>query len=535
MNRPRNRRTCRPSWTCSGTASSRRALPRNSTALAPAPLVRRPVQARFPFRRVAPATAFFAGLILLGGCTTLRPARESASPPAAQPVTWRQVSLGLCEDYPEESRSLTKARADLAAARAAGATVLRIAFGWDAMEPERGKFDWNFWDEFVAMATDEFGLRLIPYVCYTPRWAASDAGEDFWRSPPHDPEDFARFVTALVGRYRDAIASWELWNEPDNKAYWLGTPAQFAELVRAGSRAVRATDPRDVVVLGGIAGETDFLAQLFEQERIAPAVDVVNLHCYFETWHPDPIEALPDYVARAKEILRESGENEPLWMAEFGYSSVNGRARVSEVYRAWFEGEHTDEAQANALARKTMLSLATGEFELLAWYRINDLSATQEVIGDDNNLHLGIRDVRGAPKPAFVTLRQLTSWFAQPHARATTHVSHPPVNATVNVHAFQLRDGRCVVAAWLGRAGAQPPAQPVADEREVSVRIELPGFSARKASFTDALGQPLAPERVRWSEVDGAMVLHATLISSAVIFCELKADGEKTARTLALP
>src|SRR6059058_3468736 len=80
----------------------------------------------------------------------------------AAPV-WHQTRLGLCEDYPEETRSLARAGSDLAAAKAAGATVLRIAFGWDAIEPERGHFDWSFWDDFVRTAVSEHHLELIPY------------------------------------------------------------------------------------------------------------------------------------------------------------------------------------------------------------------------------------------------------------------------------------------------------------------------------------------------------------------------------------
>lgn len=462
--------------------------------------------------------------VLLAGCDTAPvPPRAAPALRSHSEAAWREVPLGLCEDYPEESRSLEKARADLAAARASGATVLRIAFGWDAMEPERGRHDWSFWDDFVRMATEEFGLRLIPYVCYTPRWAASDDGPDFWRSPPRDPEDFARFTAAIATRYRDAIASWELWNEPDNPAYWFGTPRQFAELVRAGSRAVRAADPRDQVVLGGIAGETDFLEKLFETERIAPAVDVVNIHCYFETWHPDPIETLPAYVARAAEIVREHGEDEPLWMAELGYSSVDGRARVSDVYRARYVGEHTDAAQANALARKAVLALATGEIDLFAWYRINDLPVTQEVIGDDNNLHLGLRDVRGRPKPAFAALRHFTALFGQPHARLAPEFEAPSVDGSVNVHAFQLRDGRRVVAAWLGQRKVEPrdsPA-PVPDERMARVRVKVDGVRARAVRFTGATGNPLDAARYGWSVADGATFLALPLRGSELVFCEL--------------
>src|SRR4051794_14956840 len=94
------------------------------------------------WRRLARSVGFAAGIWLahMGA---------AATPPAAASREWHTVALGLCEDYPEESRSIERARADLKAAHDAGAQVLRIALGWDAMEPERGRYDWSFWDDFV--------------------------------------------------------------------------------------------------------------------------------------------------------------------------------------------------------------------------------------------------------------------------------------------------------------------------------------------------------------------------------------------------
>lgn len=86
--------------------------------------------------------------------------------------------------------------------------------------------------------------------------------------------------------------------------------------MRAGSRGVRAAAPETRVVLGGIAGKTEFLEELFAHEHIAPAVDIVNCHAYYEPWHPDPIETLTDHLARCREILDSHGEREPLWLAE---------------------------------------------------------------------------------------------------------------------------------------------------------------------------------------------------------------------------
>jgi hypothetical protein len=457
---------------------------------------------------------WLASGLLLASCTTHPPSTGA---------DWHTMVLGLCEDYPEETRSPAAARMDLKTAQDAGARVLRIAFGWDAIEPERGRYDWSFWDDFVRMA-DEHSIKLIPYVCYTPKWAAVDQGEDFWRSPPRDPEEFARFMAVLVRRYKHAIHSWELWNEPDNRAYWLGTREQFAALVRAGSRAVRLADPQATIVLGGIAGETDFLEDLFRSDRIAPAIDVVNIHSYYETWHPDPIETLPDYVDRATEIVREHGENEPLWMAETGYSSVGGRTIVSEVYRARYRGEHTDEAQAVALARTFVTALATGELPLVAWYRINDLPATEKVIGDDNNLHLGVRTVKGHGKPALATFALLARWFSQPYRSLQPIVHHSiKSNSPVEVNAFALHDGRQIVAAWLGMPDTPSGiTEPVEDTRYRRVRVNLPKTRASMVHVTDAVGKPITAGRFTWRNTRSTVELDMEVRGGELLFCELQ-------------
>lgn len=445
----------------------------------------------------SPRSRFLAGvcwtrpgrtLALLGVCILA----SCSTPRVEGPVAWQATSLGLCEDYPEESRTLVKARRDLAVAQAAGARVLRIAFGWDAMEPAPGTYDWTFWDDFVRSATDDFGLTLIPYVCYTPKWAATDAGDDFWRSPPRDPADFGRFVEVLVRRYGGRVHTWELWNEPDNRAYWLGSPAQLATLVRAGAAAVRRADPNARVVLGGIAGEVDFLAKLLVDERLGPAIDVVNCHSYFETWHPSPIEGLPGYVESIAGLVRDTGGTQPVWMAEAGYSSVGPRPEISSVYRTRFTDEHTETAQANALVRTILTTVGTRQVELFAWYRINDLPTVQDVIGDDNNRHLGLLRVDGSAKPSLAAFRFLTGYFAQPYAVVPAKVEvRAARSAEPQVRVFRFRDGRWLIGAWLAMGNTPPTGPPQPDRREAQLRVEVSGMGQRRVRSLDAQGRAL--------------------------------------------
>lgn len=404
-----------------------------------------------------------------------RPTRPSPLLQAAFPL---QTIVGLCEDYPEESRSIDAARRDFTYTRAAGGSVLRIAFGWDAMEPKPDEYDWSFWDEFVPLAVETYGIKLIPYVCYTPAWAASEPGRESWRSAPKNPADFEEFMALISLRYGRWIDSWEIWNEPDNEAYWSGTPEQYAELVRAGSRGVRRGDPGATIVLGGLAWDLDYLRELLEIHDVEDFVDVINVHSYFETWHEDPIEDLHRYLEEAAMIVHAFGDGEPLWMAEVGYSSRGARRPgVTELYRSRYYNEHTVEYQAAALARTLLVSLGSGRLSLLAWYRINDLPTEQDVIGDDHNRHLGIVDVAGKAKPALRTLRWLSDVFRQPYRIAGREmIAVAEGDMEIEGRHFSFANGERLVAVWLPAEEHRPGngSELQRDERRTTAKVTLP-------------------------------------------------------------
>jgi hypothetical protein len=413
---------------------------------------------------------------------------------AASRAGFHSVAIGIGEDYPANSRSLNAARGDLLLLKTNNIRYLRISFSWAEMEPEPGKIDWSFWDDFVQLATAQ-GLRLLPYVCYTPRWAAAQEAKEFWRQPPKDTKLFADFVRRLVEHYRGRIQSWEIWNEPDNPEYWSGSPEEFEKLLEAGSRAVRETDPQAKVVMGGLAWNLDFLQTVLAQPSVRTNLNVVNLHNYFETWSGEPLERLSEYVGRAWDLVSEAGGQQQLWMAEVGYSDFRRGAYVSRTSRAFYNYEHTAQYQGADLFRTLTLLLASGDVSLITWYRIHDLPSTQEVIGDVNNRYLGVLDAQGRPKPALRALVYFHSLFRGGFRCLDKEVSSQRLlHSAAEAHAFELADGTLVVAAWLKtvvlgeRGGTQAGQAP--DTRQERLSLAIPGTHAKRAALFDEQGRP---------------------------------------------
>ena len=460
-------------------------------------------------------------LLALGACVTA-PARDP-SPGEA----FAHVPLGLCEDYPEETRSLDEVRRDLDLMRRAGVRVLRVSIGWDGVETERDRYDLDFWDGFVELAVGELDMELIPYVAYTPRWNATSERDDFWRTPPRDASELGELLGVLATRYAGRIRSWEIWNEPDNRDYWLGSAAQYATLLEAGSRAVRAADPGARVVLGGLAGNVDFLRELFDELGAAALVDVVNLHAYYETWNPNPVESIGDYVDDVTEIVRRHGGRQAIWMAEVGYSNhVTLESRRS----ARHDYEHGLDFQAVMLMRTLGLLWSKPAVSLIAWYELKDPRPTDAMIGDDHNRHLGVAFADYRPKPAFDALAFANRLGAGGLRSVDEALRLPePAPPDVQLHAWLTPRSTLLVMAWLethaepaGPVG--PPASP--DRRLRQVQVLAPYVARGDVTAYDALGRP-RPERPPLRQTATELALTLDLRGGDVLVVEVPLDARR--------
>lgn len=415
------------------------------------------------------------------------------------------VPVGLCEDYPEETTTMEIIRSDMEFLKETGIDLLRISFGWDAIEHQKDQYDWLFWDDFVRLAVEEYGITLIPYICYMPRWNSRGAADSlyFWNYPPVDPNQFGEFTSDLVSRYKQWIKTWELWNEPDIWIYWQGTPEEFAEMISIGAKAVKRSDPEAKVVLGGVAYDENFVATLFRDHGLSPYIDVVNMHNYYETWSGQPVENIDDHIRKMSEVIQMYGDHQPIWVAEVGYSTFRQDLEVSSEYTAYYDYGHTPEYQAVDLFKRLALIVSTNKVSAIAWYEIKDLPYAEEVIGDEyNNRHLGVAYEDYSPKPAQNSLMFFNQLFSKPYKSITDQVyCTKPADSDSHVLVFQQEDGTVIVVAWLQthipEKRTVKSAGNVKDNRKEIISISLPCSLTGKAFLYDHLGTESAWDAVK--------------------------------------
>ena len=259
---------------------------------------------------------------------------------------------------------------------ASGVETVRVAFDWRAAQPsEGGPIDFSGMDEVVVAAAQQ-RLPVLPVVHRTPEWAAARPG-DGAASAPRGTAAYARFLTALVGRYgprgslwaelpalpRLPVRDWQIWNEPNLTRYWTSQPfaRPYVKLLRAARRALRAADPGSRTILAGLPNESWIALRTIYRAGGRGTFDAVALHPY--TGRPRNVIKLIELARR--EMRRFHDGRKPVWLTELSWPASQGKTEGAPGFVT------TERGQASRL--KAALSLLAAarrrlKIERVVWY-----------------------------------------------------------------------------------------------------------------------------------------------------------------------
>ncbi len=382
-----------------------------------------------------------------------------------------------------------------------GAGWERLILPWNQIQPDKAG-DFSHLGQTLTKAQVQAelnrGTRVAGLLQFTPAWAAQNPG-DGERSVPKnlylsydDPNNyFGQYVYQTVKYYSGQIDQWIVWNEPEFKPgdagaggsfTWMGSDADFAQLMKVGYLAAKKANPNVVVSFPGTSYWVDINSNrpLF-YDRVLGALaqdptaaannffhDAVSLNLY----------RAPDDVYRVygvfKGVQARYGVDKPVWLTETN-------AMPSDDSSVPCAGQFTDtpiktsmDQQAAYAIQAEALAAAAG-YAKIEFYQMVDSNTCNQpalwgVTRDDGSrrpveeaLKVAVNNFAGFTAARFVPLtREQAAWSAWPD----DPTSLVP-NWQVYQVAFDKPGNQRVTALWNG------------DGSPLRVRIPKNGTSAQ--------------------------------------------------------
>lgn len=293
-----------------------------------------------------------------------------------------------------------------------GVETVRIPVSWAAVQANKeGSLDWGGFDDQVEKAALA-GIKVLPFITGAPTWAVPEKAVSgtggTLTAPARLPVSgtartaWSSFLAAAVARYGPTgnfwsehlnvparpIREWQIWNEPNFK-YFIAkpNPAEYGQLVKVSSTALRAADPGAKVILAGLFARpkgsrdrrtgkhkslnwyaSDFVEMMYKQTPgLKAKFNGAALHPYtvFAKELPEVVEELRNTLARA----HDAGKG--LWLTEIGWSS--GKASGNNQFAKGAAGQARELRTAFTLLRSKQVKW---KVKSVYWFSVDDSPGT---------------------------------------------------------------------------------------------------------------------------------------------------------------
>jgi xylan 1,4-beta-xylosidase len=155
---------------------------------------------------------------------------------------------------------------------------------WDADPDQPRNYDFAQTDFYLNTITSQ-SIEVIYRLGYSAEFKTAVHHSE----PPLSYSKWADICAHIVRHHNqgwangqhDGIRYWEIWNEPDGRQFWAGTPDQYYRLYEVTARKLKELDPSLKVGGPALAGDLAFLEGFlkYAHDRQLP-VDFVSWHIY---------------------------------------------------------------------------------------------------------------------------------------------------------------------------------------------------------------------------------------------------------------
>ena len=272
---------------------------------------------------------------------------------------------------------------------------------------------------------DEYFFKLRRSPGEAPaEWAIlpkyADVTDPKWRYPRKEGPS-RRWTREVVSRYAKDAAYIELYNEPDNRDFWRGTPEEFVEWTKWAAEEAREAAPGVPIVNGGYCMIEPEWTGIFARE-LRGVLDGVSYHSHGDVGNLEPmLEAM-------RAVHSAAGYEEPFFInTEMGYA-------------AW--RYDIERLQASTAMQKVLYCWAHGNKAALL-YCSRSGGGPRLIKGDPDWGHI---DHFMCPRFMYGAIAGLVDWYA-----GASYESTLIENAQKHAYLFKA-DGRLIVGAYSPRS-----------------------------------------------------------------------------------
>ncbi len=293
----------------------------------------------------------------------------------------------------------------IAEVKALGGHWVRIFVSWRVFQPTPAEIEPGDLAAFEQVFSElPAGTKVILDVVGTPQWETGSSNE---HAPPANPEEYASFVGALARRFAGRVAAYEIWNEEDAPIWWAGgaDPAAYTALLKDTYPAVKAAEPKALVVLGGLTGnDYEFLQSVYEDggkgyfDAVGVHTDTAcNVLSPYEFLRGPNNELVPDSFLAYREVhavMLANGDDKPIWMTELSWRTTAATCNEGAWAGTKPEGV-SEETQAIYLAQAYHCLAQAPYVQVALWFPLEDEAGVLS----------GLLRADGSRKPSFAAMR----------------------------------------------------------------------------------------------------------------------------------
>lgn len=316
-----------------------------------------------------------------------------------------------------------------------GINSIRLPFSWRHLEPEPGKYQWEFMDKVVEVYR-QAGVHVSGVLVGPSAWAKNEAAP----STEEERQRFAQFVNQAVTHFNVQIQSWEIWDSPNSGFSWKPEPdpSEYASALKLAFTAATAADPATKILSPSLLNcDIEYLEDIYSQ-GIADRFNILSSNVLVPVGQETAVQDCVDHLERA--MLNYEKALKRIWLTDLGFTQPIAAGENTEAM---------EKAHAVSLVKASVQSLAEPVVERAYLSTLVDLPLQGQT------MNLGLVKEDRTSRTAFLAFRTMTEQLYGKSYQGEVYLA-PSVKAYLFIG--QKQDSCMVIWATSGKRKVTLPA-----------------------------------------------------------------------------